>query len=98
MEDRFDFEAYLEAGAGKLTGYCAAVVGPTEAEDAAQEAYLRLWRNLRSLPKRPRSLCRRRLQSWKKRSRKRPSLRHSTIMTRHLPGFRRSRIMSSMRD
>ena len=50
MEDGFDFEAYLEAGAGKLTGYCAAVVGPTDAEDAAQEAYLRLWRNLDRLP------------------------------------------------
>ena len=50
MEDGFDFEAYLEAGAGKLTGYCAAVVGPGDAEDAAQEAYLRLWRNLDRLP------------------------------------------------
>ena len=38
MEDGFDFEAYLEAGAGKLTGYCAAVVGSADAEDAAQEA------------------------------------------------------------
>ena len=50
MEDGFDFEAYLEAGAGKLTGYCAAVVGPADAGDAAQEAYLRLWRNLDRLP------------------------------------------------
>ena len=50
MEDGFDFEAYLEAGAGKLTGYCAAVVGSADAEDAAQEAYLRLWRNLDRLP------------------------------------------------
>ena len=50
MEDGFDFEAYLEAGAGKLTGYCAAVVGPSDAEDAAQEAYLRLWHNLGRLP------------------------------------------------
>ena len=50
MEDGFDFDAYLEAGAGKLAGYCAAVVGPADAEDAAQEAYLRLWRNLDRLP------------------------------------------------
>ena len=50
MEDGFDFEAYLEAGAGKLTGYCAAGVGSADAEDAAQEAYLRLWRNLDRLP------------------------------------------------
>lgn len=50
MEDEFDFEAFLEAGAGKLTGYCAAVVGSADAEDAAQEAYLRLWRNLDRLP------------------------------------------------
>lgn len=50
MEDGFDFEAYLEAGVGKLTGYCAAVVGSADAEDAAQEAYLRLWRNLDRLP------------------------------------------------
>ncbi len=50
MEDGFDFEAYLEAGVGKLTGYCAAVVGSADAEDAAQEAYLRLWRNLGRLP------------------------------------------------
>ena len=50
MEDGFDFEAYLEAGAGKLTGYCAAVVGSADAEDAAQEAYLRLWHNLDRLP------------------------------------------------
>ena len=42
--------AYLEAGAGKLTGYCAAMVGPADAEDAAQEAYFRLWKNLYKLP------------------------------------------------
>lgn len=50
MEEGFDFEAYLEAGAGRLTGYCAAIVGSADAEDAAQEAYLRLWRNLSRLP------------------------------------------------
>ena len=50
MEEGFDFEAYLEAGAGKLTGYCAAIVGSADAEDAAQEACLRLWRNLDRLP------------------------------------------------
>lgn len=49
-EQRFDFEKYLETGAGKLTGYCAAMVGPADAEDAAQEAYFRLWKNLRKLP------------------------------------------------
>ena len=50
MEEGFDFEAYLETGAGKLTGYCAAIVGSADAEDAAQEACLRLWRNLDRLP------------------------------------------------
>ena len=50
MEDGFDFDAYLESGAAKLTGYCAAMVGPADAEDAAQEAYVRLWKNLRKLP------------------------------------------------
>ncbi len=49
-EQRFDFDTYLEAGAGKLTGYCAAMVGPADAEDAAQEAYFRLWKNLYKLP------------------------------------------------
>ena len=50
MEDGFDFEAYLDAGAGKLTGYCAAMIGAADAEDAAQEAFFRLWRNLDRLP------------------------------------------------
>ena len=49
-EEKFDFDAYLEAGAGKLAGYCAAMVGPADAEDAAQEAYVRLWKNLGKLP------------------------------------------------
>ena len=50
MEEGFDFDAYLARGIGRLVGYCAAVVGPADAEDAAQEAYVRLWRNLVRLP------------------------------------------------
>ena len=50
MEEGFDFDAYLARGIGQLVGYCAAVVGPADAEDAAQEAYVRLWRNLGRLP------------------------------------------------
>ena len=50
MHDSFDFDAFLTAGVGKLTGYCAAVVGPADAEDAVQEAYFRLWKNLGKLP------------------------------------------------
>ena len=50
MQDNFDFDAFLTAGAPMLAGYCAAIVGPSDAEDAAQEAYLRLWKNLGRLP------------------------------------------------
>ena len=50
MHDGFDFEAYLKAGVSKLTHYCAAIVGMSDAEDAAQEAYIRLWRNLHRIP------------------------------------------------
>ena len=50
MYDGFDFDAYLTSQAAKLTGYCAAVTGPADAEDAAQEAFLRLWQNLGRIP------------------------------------------------
>ena len=50
MNDGFDFDAFLSSGIGRLVGYCAAIVGPADAEDAAQEAYLRLWENLPKLP------------------------------------------------
>ena len=50
MHDGFDFDAYLTSQAAKLTGYCAAVTGPADAEDAAQEAFLRLWQNLGRIP------------------------------------------------
>ena len=46
MNDNFDFDAYLRMSVGRLTAYCAAIVGSADAEDAAQEAYLRLYANL----------------------------------------------------
>lgn len=46
MHDSFDFDAYLTKNAAKLTHYCAAIVGCADAEDAAQEAFVRLWQNL----------------------------------------------------
>ena len=42
----FDFDAFLTSGAPKLTNYCAAIIGSADAEDAAQEAFVRLWKNL----------------------------------------------------
>ena len=53
MEEGFNFEAYLENGISKLVGYCAAMVGQADAEDAAQEAYVRLWNNLGRIPNEP---------------------------------------------
>lgn len=46
MHVDFDFDVYLRATVGRLTAYCAAIVGAADAEDAAQEAYLRLYANL----------------------------------------------------
>lgn len=46
MHSDFDFDAYLRMSVGRLTAYCAAIVGSADAEDAAQEAYLRLYANL----------------------------------------------------
>ena len=53
MRDDFDFDTYLTANAAKLTHYCAAIVGNADAEDAAQEAFVRLWQNLYRLPNEP---------------------------------------------
>lgn len=53
MQDDFDFDAYLTAKTAKLTYYCAAIVGNADAEDAAQEAFVRLWQNLRRIPNEP---------------------------------------------
>ena len=50
MPELFDFDAFLAAGIAKLTGYCAAIVGPADAEDVAQEAYLSLWRTRGTIP------------------------------------------------
>lgn len=50
MHDEFDFDSYLTAVTPKLTHYCAAVVGGADAEDAAQEALIRLWQNLHRIP------------------------------------------------
>jgi len=46
MHDSFDFEEFLRSTVRALTAYCSAVVGNADAEDAAQEAYLRLHANL----------------------------------------------------
>ena len=50
MHDKFDFDAFLTSGVRSLTKYCAAIVGAADAEDAAQEAYVRLWQNLYRIP------------------------------------------------
>ncbi len=50
MHDEFDFDAYLTEVTPKLTHYCAAIVGNADAEDAAQEAFIRLWQNLNRIP------------------------------------------------
>ena len=50
MAEGFDFDAYLSAGIARLTRYCAAIVGRDDAEDAAQEAYLSLWKKLDRIP------------------------------------------------
>jgi len=50
MHDDFDFDGFLTSTVSKLTAYCAAIVGSADAEDAAQEAYIRLHKNLRRIP------------------------------------------------
>ena len=50
MHSDFDFDAYLRSGVGRLTAYCAAIVGTADAEDAAFEAYIRLYTNLYRIP------------------------------------------------
>lgn len=50
MHSDFDFDAYLHATVRQLTAYCAAVVGSADAEDAAQEAYIKLYANLYRIP------------------------------------------------
>ena len=50
MHGDFDFDIYLHATVRRLTAYCAAVVGSADAEDAAQEAYIRLYANLHRIP------------------------------------------------
>lgn len=50
MQNEFDFDAYLTASAAKLTHYCAAIVGAADAEDVAQETFLRFWQNQHRIP------------------------------------------------
>ena len=42
----FDFNEFMESKATEITGYCAAITGSADAQDAAQEAFIRLWNNL----------------------------------------------------
>jgi len=44
--DGFDFDAFLRENVRRLTAYCAAITGAADAEDAAQEAFIRLHANL----------------------------------------------------
>ena len=37
MHSDFDFDAYLRMSVGRLTAYCAAIVGTADAEDAEQD-------------------------------------------------------------
>jgi len=46
LQDDFDFARFVQKTAKPLTAYCAAVTGSADAEDAAQEAYIRLHANL----------------------------------------------------
>ncbi len=50
MHGDFDFDEYLHTTVRRLTAYCAAIVGGADAEDAAQEAYIRLYANLYRIP------------------------------------------------
>ena len=50
MHGDFDFDEYLHTTVVRLTAYCAAIVGGADAEDAAQEAFLRLYANLYRIP------------------------------------------------
>lgn len=40
-----DFEDYYRKRAGALRRYAAAIVGPGDADDACQDAWLRIWRS-----------------------------------------------------
>jgi len=42
----FDFNTFMQSKATAIVHYCAAITGGADAEDAAQEAFLRLWRHL----------------------------------------------------
>lgn len=50
MHDDFDFDEFVHSTVHRLTAYCAAVTGNADAEDAAQEAYIRLHANLHRIP------------------------------------------------
>ncbi|MBQ8401997.1 MAG: RNA polymerase sigma factor [Clostridia bacterium] len=50
MQEPWDFDAFLTGTAPALTGYCAAIAGCADGEDAAQEALVRLWQNRAQIP------------------------------------------------
>jgi len=50
MPDTWNFDRFLTETAPALTGYCAAIAGCADGEDAAQEALFRLWQHREKIP------------------------------------------------
>ena len=50
MPEAWNFETFLTDTAPALTGYCAAIAGAAGGEDAAQEAFVRLWQHREKIP------------------------------------------------
>lgn len=50
MPEPWNFDAFLIDTAPALTGYCAAIAGCADGEDAAQEAFFRLWQHRAKIP------------------------------------------------
>ena len=50
MPEPWNFETFLTDTAPALTGYCAAIAGGADGEDAAQEAFVRLWQHREKIP------------------------------------------------
>ena len=50
MPEPWNFETFLTDTAPALTGYCTAIAGISHGEDAAQEAFVRLWQHREKIP------------------------------------------------